>query len=92
MMDEPLFLGDWWPPDPSDDFENWILHVEDPNPPLPDPDQVPEPFLLAVESGNLREVQKLLAHGLSPNLRDGSMPLLSMTKFMNECFDLACTL
>jgi ankyrin repeat protein len=76
-MDEPIFLEDWLPPEPPDDDENWILRVQElytsPNPPW-----IAEPLMLAIEANDLKEVQALLASGLSPNLCDDAMPILSI--------------
>jgi ankyrin repeat protein len=75
-MDEPIFLEDWLPPDPPDD-EDWTLYVDESCAP-PDFDCLARPLKLAIEANDLREVQTLLASGLSPNLCDDAMPILSI--------------
>jgi ankyrin repeat protein len=77
-MNEPLFLGDWFPPDPPlDDDDDWFDRIEDPYP-LKDPDSESELFQAAIVANDLENVKALLEKGISPNSYDELVPLLSI--------------
>lgn len=76
-MDEPLFLGDWFLPDPPDDNDDWFDHIEDHYPPK-DPYLESDPLRVAIEASDIETVQKLLREGISPNSYDEVTPLLSV--------------
>ena len=77
-MDEPLFLGDWFPPDPpDDDDDDWFDLIEDRYPPK-DPYLEPDPLRVAIGANAVETVQKLLREGISPNSYDEVTPLLSI--------------
>lgn len=55
-MNELLFLGDWFPPDPSDDDDDWFDHIEDPYPPK-EPDSESDSLRVAVVANDLESVR-----------------------------------